>query len=52
VVQVEQAGPNKLLAIDHNGKEVLIPVNGPFIKGINKSKKKITVTLPEGFLDI
>jgi 16S rRNA processing protein RimM len=49
---VAQAGPNKLLSIDHNGKEVLIPVNSPFITGINKSKKKISVTLPEGFLEI
>lgn len=52
VMEVTAAGPNKLLSIDHNGKEVLIPVNGPFITGINKSKKKIMVTLPNGFLDI
>jgi 16S rRNA processing protein RimM len=52
VVEVIQAGPNKLLSIDYNGKEVLIPVNGPFITSINKNKKKISVTLPEGFLDI
>jgi 16S rRNA processing protein RimM len=47
-----KAGPNRLLALDHNGKEVLIPVNSPFITRINKSKKMITVNLPEGFLDI
>lgn len=52
VMEVVAAGPNKLLSLDHNGKEVLIPVNSPFITGINKTKKKITVTLPEGFLDI
>jgi 16S rRNA processing protein RimM len=52
VQQVAAAGPNKLLSVDHNGKEVLIPVNSPFITSINKSKKKISVTLPEGFLDI
>jgi 16S rRNA processing protein RimM len=52
VVEVAEAGPNKLLAIDYNGKEVLIPVNSPFITSINKSKKTIAVTLPEGFLDI
>jgi 16S rRNA processing protein RimM len=49
---VQQAGPNKLIEILHEGKEVLIPVNGPFIKGINKSKRLITVELPEGFLEI
>ncbi|HEY3405281.1 MAG TPA: ribosome maturation factor RimM [Ohtaekwangia sp.] len=50
--EIIKAGPNKLLALDHNDKEILIPVNGPFITSINKSKKKITVNLPEGFLDI
>jgi 16S rRNA processing protein RimM len=49
---VTSAGPNKLLSVDHHGKEVLIPVNSPFITGINKSKKKISVTLPDGFLDL
>lgn len=52
VTDIMEAGPNRFLVIDHNGKEVLIPINGPFIKSINKSKKKVTVELPEGFLDI
>jgi 16S rRNA processing protein RimM len=50
--EVLHMGPNRLLAIDGFSKEVLIPVNGPFIQRINKSKKKFTVDLPEGFLDI
>ena len=52
VVGITEAGPNKLIEVDYDGKEVLIPVNSPFIVGINKSKKKISVELPEGFLDI
>jgi 16S rRNA processing protein RimM len=52
VAEVVSAGPNKLIAVDHAGREVLIPVNGPFITSINKTKKRITVQLPEGFLDI
>lgn len=52
ILEVLQAGPNKLLSVDHKGKEVLVPVNGPFIQSINKSKKTVTVTLPEGFLDL
>jgi 16S rRNA processing protein RimM len=52
VTEVAEAGPNKLLAIDYNGKEILIPINSPFITSINKSKRKIAVELPEGFLDI
>jgi 16S rRNA processing protein RimM len=50
--EVVAAGPNKLLSVDYQGKEVLIPLNSPFINSINKNKKKITVTLPEGFLEI
>jgi 16S rRNA processing protein RimM len=46
------AGPNRLLVLNHNGKEVLIPINSPFVKSVNKSKKKIAVELPDGFLDI
>ena len=52
IVEVVQAGPNRLLSLNYEGREVLIPVNSPFIKRINKSKKLITVNLPEGFLDI
>ena len=52
IIEVVQAGPNRLLVLEHDGKEVMIPVNSPFIKRINKSKKLITVSLPEGFLDI
>jgi ribosomal 30S subunit maturation factor RimM len=33
-------------------KEVLIPLNSPFIVSTNKTKKLIKVALPDGFLDI
>jgi 16S rRNA processing protein RimM len=52
ITAVEQAGPNKLLLLIYQEKEILIPVNGPFIVSINKTKKLITVNLPEGFLEI
>lgn len=52
VREITEAGPNKLIAIDHGGKEVLIPTNGPFIRSVNKSKRAIVVALPEGFLDL
>lgn len=52
IIEVVSAGPNKLLSVDHHGKEVLIPVNSPFITSINKSKKRVSVTLPDGFLEI
>ena len=52
VTEVIAAGPNKLLSVGYQGREVLIPINGPFILGINKGKKKISVELPDGFLEI
>jgi 16S rRNA processing protein RimM len=52
ITEIVQAGPNKLLSVDFQGKEVLVPMNSPFIDSINKTKKNITVTLPDGFLEI
>jgi 16S rRNA processing protein RimM len=52
ITEVFESGPNRFLILDHNGKEVMIPLNSPFIKNVNKLKKKISVELPEGFLEI
>lgn len=52
VQTIEQAGPNRFIVLSHKTKEVMIPVNGPFIKSINRTKKTVSVSLPEGFLDI
>ena len=52
ITGVTMAGSNRLLVVDYAGKEVLVPVNSPFITSINKSKKLVTVDLPDGFLDI
>jgi 16S rRNA processing protein RimM len=49
---VVDAGSNRLLVLHYLDKEVLIPVNSPFVMGVNKSKKRVNVKLPEGFLDI
>ena len=50
--EVVAAGPNRLLSLQYQDKEVLIPTNGPFITSVNKTRKRIEVELPEGFLDI
>ncbi len=52
VVAEVSEGPNPQLIVHHHDKEVLIPLNGPFIQLVQKSKKEITVDLPEGLLDI
>lgn len=52
VKEITDAGPNKLMVVQHGEREVLIPVNGPFIQSIAKAKKSILVELPDGFLEI
>jgi 16S rRNA processing protein RimM len=51
VLEVSEQGPNRFLVLD-NERATLIPVHGPFIKSISKTKRHIRVDLPEGFLDL
>ena len=51
VIEVQGSGANRLLTINHNGKEILVPINSPFIKGVNKTEKRIRLVLPEGYLE-
>ncbi len=41
-----------LFEIDHNGKEILIPVNDDFISKVDKKNKTIFFDTPEGLIDI
>ncbi len=52
VTEVQGAGLNRLLVILHQGKEILVPINSPFVESVNKSKKSIKLSLPEGYLSI
>jgi 16S rRNA processing protein RimM len=52
VTEIQESGLSRHLVVDYLGKEVMIPLNGPFIKTLNRSKKHITVELPDGFLDL
>jgi 16S rRNA processing protein RimM len=53
VREIMQTGLNKLIVVETNpGKEILIPINAPFISSLSKAKHKLQVDLPEGFLDI
>ncbi len=52
IVAVEQAGPSRFLILSHLQKEIMIPINGPFITSLNRTKKIVSVSLPEGFLEI
>lgn len=52
VKEVLETGPNRHLIVNYLGKEIMIPIHGPFIKNVVKTKKRIVVELPDGFLDI
>ena len=52
VNEVESTGLNRLLVIIHNQKEILVPIDSPFIKSVNKSQKRIKLQLPEGYLEV
>ncbi|MGB5941677.1 MAG: ribosome maturation factor RimM [Leeuwenhoekiella sp.] len=41
-----------LFEIDHQGKQVLIPINDDFIKKVDRETKTITVETPEGLINI
>jgi 16S rRNA processing protein RimM len=52
VTEVTTSKLSRLITLHYHRKEILIPVNSPFIKSVNKSKRTISVNLPEGYLDI
>lgn len=52
VSDVIRSGLQQLLVVAHGEKEILIPINGPFIQKVDRERKTILVELPEGFLEI
>jgi 16S rRNA processing protein RimM len=52
VTTVYDAGPQDLLAFEHKGKEILMPINDVTLRKVDKKNRQIFVSLPEGLLDI
>lgn len=52
VREVADAGRGRLVVVEHGAREVLIPVNGPFIQAVDLDQRTIHVELPDGFLDL
>ena len=52
VEEVQGAGKNRLITIKYNQKEILVPINSPFIKSVNKLQRTIKLKLPEGYLEV
>ncbi len=52
VLEVIEQPHQLLLRIDYEGKEALIPVHEEILEKIDKRKKQVHLSLPEGLLDI
>ncbi|MCC8143453.1 MAG: ribosome maturation factor RimM [Tannerellaceae bacterium] len=52
VTDVDESTMNVLFSIDREGKEVLIPVAEEFIEAADHTARSLTLTLPEGVLDL
>lgn len=52
IEEVLELPQQEMAVVKYKGKEVMIPLNDTFVKGIDRSKKRIDVELPEGLLDL
>ena len=52
ITGVNDTTAQALFEIDHNGKEVLIPINDEFIEKVDRASKTIFLTTTEGLIDI
>lgn len=52
VTAVDETTINVLLQIDHNGEELLLPAAEELILAADHENKRLTVSLPEGLLDL
>ena len=52
ILEVIEHPHQVLCRIDLNGKEALIPVHGETLNKVDKKKKQVHVTLPDGLLEI
>ncbi|QDK79247.1 16S rRNA processing protein RimM [Spirosoma sp. KCTC 42546] len=41
-----------LIAMDYQGKEVLIPINSDIVRTVDRTQQKLNVALPDGLLEI
>lgn len=52
VIHVMDLSKNPLIAVDHNGIEILIPKQDEFIQRVDRENSTIYISAPEGLLDL
>ena len=46
-----ESAENPILVLDHNGKEVLLPLNADYILNVDSEARTIEATFPEGLVE-
>ncbi|MBW2960496.1 ribosome maturation factor RimM [Mesonia aestuariivivens] len=49
---INDSTPQALFEIEHQGKEILVPVNDDFIERLDKTKKELHLNVPEGLIEM
>lgn len=52
IKQVVEYPNNKLLEVNYNNEDILIPFHDDFIVSINKENKQLIMNIPEGLFDL
>ena len=52
VTDVNDTTAQALFEIDHDGKEILIPISDDLIEKVDREKKDIRITAPEGLIEL
>lgn len=52
IKNVYTLSPQNLIEVDHQGIEVLVPLNDEVVKTVDKKAKKVIAELPDGLLDV
>lgn len=49
---VQENASQELFLVDHNGKQVLVPIIDDFIRKVDKDAREIHVSVPEGLIEM
>ena len=52
ITGVNDSTSQSLFEVDHEGREVLIPINDVFIKNVDRINKTILLDVPEGLIEL
>ncbi len=52
LTQIIDLSVNPLFSIDHDGKEILVPVNDQFIIEVRRKERQLIIEMPEGLLEL